>query len=175
MTDKTSAPRYALRGLQLIGWRDMQHALDFLFADGQMKSGTLVAINAEKMLAVEDNAEVKSLIEAAEFKYADGISVVRSIRKKFPGANVSRVAGADLWEHLMARAGAEGTPVFLIGGKPKCWHRPKRSCVVSGMLILSAVRMVTLSLKIGRPCLHAFATAGQKLSPWRWVPRARKS
>ncbi|QGG10454.1 lipopolysaccharide N-acetylmannosaminouronosyltransferase [Enterobacter cancerogenus] len=119
MTDTTSAPRYALRGLQLIGWRDMQHALDFLFADGQMKSGTLVAINAEKMLAVEDNPEVKSLIEAAEFKYADGISVVRSIRKKFPGANVSRVAGADLWEELMARAGAEGTPVFLIGGKPE--------------------------------------------------------
>jgi UDP-N-acetyl-D-mannosaminouronate:lipid I N-acetyl-D-mannosaminouronosyltransferase len=119
MTDKISAPRYALRGLQLIGWRDMQHALDFLFADGQMKSGTLVAINAEKMLAVEDNAEVKSLIEAAEFKYADGISVVRSIRKKYPDANVSRVAGADLWEQLMARAGAQGTPVFLIGGKPE--------------------------------------------------------
>lgn len=119
MTDTTSAPRYALRGLQLIGWRDMQHALDFLFADGQMKSGTLVAINAEKMLAVEDNVEVKSLIEAAEFKYADGISVVRSIRKKFPDANVSRVAGADLWERLMERAGAEGTPVFLIGGKPE--------------------------------------------------------
>lgn len=84
-----------------------------------MKSGTLVAINAEKMLAVEDNAEVKSLIEAAEFKYADGISVVRSIRKKYPDANVSRVAGADLWEQLMARAGAQGTPVFLIGGKPE--------------------------------------------------------
>lgn len=118
MTDNTSAPVYALRGLQLIGWRDMQHALDYLCADGQIKSGTLVAINAEKMLAIEDNAEVKSLIEAAEFKYADGISVVRSIRKKFPQAQVSRVAGADLWEALMARAGQDGTPVFLIGGKP---------------------------------------------------------
>lgn len=117
MTDNTSAPVYALRGLQLIGWRDMQHALDYLCADGQIKSGTLVAINAEKMLAIEDNAEVKSLIEAAEFKYADGISVVRSIRKKFPQAQVSRVAGADLWEALMARAGQDGTPVFLIGGK----------------------------------------------------------
>lgn len=108
MTDTTSAPRYALRGLQLIGWRDMQHALDFLFADGQMKSGTLVAINAEKMLAVEDNAEVKSLIEAAEFKYADGISVVRSIRKKFPDANVSRVAeltfGSGLWNAQALKA-----------------------------------------------------------------------
>ena len=118
MTDNTSAPVYLLRGLQLIGWRDMQHALDYLCADGQIKSGTLVAINAEKMLAIEDNAEVKSLIEAAEFKYADGISVVRSIRKKFPQAQVSRVAGADLWEALMARSGQDGTPVFLIGGKP---------------------------------------------------------
>ncbi len=118
MTDNTSAPVYSLRGLKLIGWRDMQHALDYLCADGQIKSGTLVAINAEKMLAVEDNAEVKSLIEAAEFKYADGISVVRSILKKFPQAQVSRVAGADLWEELMARAGQDGTPVFLIGGKP---------------------------------------------------------
>lgn len=117
MTDNTSAPVYALRGLKLIGWRDMQHALDYLCADGKIKSGTLVAINAEKMLAIEDNAEVKGLIEAAEFKYADGISVVRSIRKKFPQARVSRVAGADLWEALMARAGAENTPVFLIGGK----------------------------------------------------------
>ena len=51
MTDNTSAPQYALRGLQLIGWRDMQHALNYLFADGELRQGTLVAINAEKMLA----------------------------------------------------------------------------------------------------------------------------
>lgn len=118
MTDSTLAPVYTLRGLPLIGWRNMQHALDYLYAGGQMKTGTLVAINAEKMLAAEDNAEVRSLITAAEFKYADGISVVRSVRKKYPQADVSRVAGADLWEALMERAGAEGTPVFLVGGKP---------------------------------------------------------
>lgn len=117
MNNNTTAPTYTLRGLQLIGWRDMQHALDYLFADGQLKQGTLVAINAEKMLTIEDNAEVRELINAAEFKYADGISVVRSVRKKYPQAQVSRVAGADLWEELMARAGKEGTPVFLVGGK----------------------------------------------------------
>ena len=49
MNNNTTAPTYTLRGLQLIGWRDMQHALDYLFADGQLKQGTLVAINAEKM------------------------------------------------------------------------------------------------------------------------------
>ncbi len=79
-----------------------------------------MAINAEKMLAAEDNPEVRALIEAAEFKYADGISVVRSLRKKNTRRpRVSRVAGADLWEALMQRAGAEGTPVFLVGGKPE--------------------------------------------------------
>lgn len=119
MTDNTTAPVYALRGLQLIGWRDMQHALNYLFAEGQIRQGTLVAINAEKMLTAEDNPEVRALINAAEFKYADGISVVRSVRKKFPQARISRVAGADLWEALMARAGKEGSPVFLVGGKPE--------------------------------------------------------
>lgn len=119
MADSLTAPTYMLRGLKLIGWRNMQHALDYLYADGNLKQGTLVAINAEKMLTLEDNAEVRTLIDAAEYKYADGISVVRSVRKKYPDANVSRVAGADLWEALMARAGAEGTPVFLIGGKPE--------------------------------------------------------
>ncbi|WP_318390972.1 lipopolysaccharide N-acetylmannosaminouronosyltransferase [Enterobacter sp.] len=119
MTDNTEAPVYTLRGLNLIGWRDMQHALDYLYAGGVMKQGTLVAINAEKMLTIEDDAQVRALIEAAEFKYADGISVVRSIRKKYPQAVVERVAGADLWEELMARAGKEGTPVFLVGGKPE--------------------------------------------------------
>ncbi|WP_200553519.1 lipopolysaccharide N-acetylmannosaminouronosyltransferase [Kosakonia sp. LAM2021] len=119
MTDKTAAPLYDLRGLKLVGWRDMQHALDFLCTDGQIKQGTLVAINAEKMLTLEDDAQVRALIEAAEYKYADGISVVRSLRKKFPQAQVSRVAGADLWEQLMARAGKAGTPVFLVGGKPE--------------------------------------------------------
>lgn len=118
MDDSLTAPTYTLRGLELIGWRNMQHALDFLYAGGNLKQGTLVAINAEKMLTLEDDAEVKTLINAAEFKYADGISVVRSVNKKYPNANVSRVAGADLWEALMARAGAEGTLVFLIGGKP---------------------------------------------------------
>ena len=32
MNNNTTAPTYTLRGLQLIGWRDMQHALDYLFA-----------------------------------------------------------------------------------------------------------------------------------------------
>jgi UDP-N-acetyl-D-mannosaminouronate:lipid I N-acetyl-D-mannosaminouronosyltransferase len=62
---------------------------------------------------------MRTLIEHAEFKYPDGISIVRAIRRKYPQSHVSRIAGADLWEGLMERAGREGTPVFLIGGKPE--------------------------------------------------------
>ncbi|RKQ40205.1 lipopolysaccharide N-acetylmannosaminouronosyltransferase [Enterobacter sp. R1(2018)] len=119
MNDSISAPVYTIRGLDLLGWRDMQHALDYLYAGGSLRAGTLVAINAEKVLTAERDREVRELIEAAEYKYADGISVVRSIRKKYPSAQVSRVPGADLWEALMEKAGREGTPVFLIGGKPE--------------------------------------------------------
>ena len=107
MTDKTSAPRYALRGLQLIGWRDMQHALDFLFADGQMKSGTLVAINAEKMLAVEDNADVKSLIERLNLNtrtesawsalYVKNILTLMYLAWRVP------ISGSSLWPALVRR------------------------------------------------------------------------
>ena len=113
MTGTISAPLYLLRGLQLIGWRDMQHALDYLFADGALREGTLVAINAEKMLAVEDNPEVRALIEAAEFKYADGISVVRSLRKKYPQA-------------------LKGHRCFWLVVNLRSWRRQNPGCVSAG-------------------------------------------
>ncbi len=144
MTNNAAAPLYSLRGLPLIGWRDMSHALNYLFADGQLKQGTLVAINAEKLLTAEDNPEVRALIGAAEFKYADGISVVRSIRKKFPQAQVSRVAGADLWEALMRARGKKAHRYFLSAASLRCWRRRKQNCGRSGTSILWVARMVTL-------------------------------
>ncbi|MBK4727822.1 lipopolysaccharide N-acetylmannosaminouronosyltransferase [Pantoea agglomerans] len=118
MSVSVTVPQYQIRGIMLSGFRDMAQFVDYLNQQGELKTGTLVAINAEKVLTAEADAAVYQLIDAAEYKYADGISIVRSIRKKYPQAQVSRIAGADLWEALMERAGREGTPVFLIGGKP---------------------------------------------------------
>ena len=59
MTELTTAPSYAIRGLSLLGWRDMQHALDYLYAEGSLRSGTLVAINAEKILTAERDQQVR--------------------------------------------------------------------------------------------------------------------
>lgn len=119
MEAKISVPKYQLRGFSLWGFRNMAQCMDFLFDGSQVKQGTLVAMNAEKILNAESDPALHALLDEAEYKYADGISMVRSIRRKYPGADVSRVAGADLWEALMQRAGQQGTPVFLVGGKPE--------------------------------------------------------
>ncbi|WJV62356.1 lipopolysaccharide N-acetylmannosaminouronosyltransferase [Pectobacteriaceae bacterium CE70] len=111
-------PRYTIRGITLYGFCHMAQCVDYLFEGVRVKTGALIAMNAEKLLATENDSELRTLIDEAEYKYADGISIVRSIRRKYPQAEVARIAGADLWEAIMQRAGREGTPVFLIGGKP---------------------------------------------------------
>lgn len=118
MNSDNNIPIYSIRGIDLWGFRDMGQFLDYLFVGQRVKTGALVAINAEKVLTMESQPDIAGLIGHAAYKYADGISIVRSIRRKYPQAKVSRIAGADLWEGLMQRAGQEGTPVFLIGGKP---------------------------------------------------------
>ena len=118
-------PTYSIRGINLCGFYDMDHFINYLFDGPQLKTGSLVAINAEKVLTMESQPAIAELIGQAKYKYADGISIVRSIRRKYPEAKVSRIAGADLWEGLMQRAGQEGTPVFLIGGKPEVLEQTK--------------------------------------------------
>lgn len=126
MKMQPEVPVYQIRGLSLLGWQNMQDAIDFLFSGESVRTGTLVAINAEKILAAERDPALLQLIAGAEFKYADGISIVRSIRKKYPSAQLQRIAGADLWEAIMQRAGQEGTPVFLIGGKENVLARTEQ-------------------------------------------------
>ncbi|RLM21541.1 lipopolysaccharide N-acetylmannosaminouronosyltransferase [Brenneria alni] len=118
MEEKALIPTYSIRGLSIFGFRHRAQFVDYLFTGDRVKTGTLVAINAEKVLTAEKDMALRALLDQAEYKYADGISIVRSIRRKYPQADVTRIAGADLWEALMQHAGKEGTPVFLVGGKP---------------------------------------------------------
>ncbi|MCL2897864.1 lipopolysaccharide N-acetylmannosaminouronosyltransferase [Brenneria tiliae] len=119
MAEQETIPTYSIRGLSIHGFRHMAQFVDYLFSGERLKTGTLVAVNAEKVLAAEQDSALRALLDQAEYKYADGISIVRSIRRKYPHAEVTRIAGADLWEALMQRAGKEGAPVFLVGGRPE--------------------------------------------------------
>ncbi|ACS84029.1 lipopolysaccharide N-acetylmannosaminouronosyltransferase [Musicola paradisiaca] len=113
---RETVPIYMLRGIAVSGFRDRDQCVAYLFPDGQPRPGMLVALNAEKVLTTERNDELRALMTVS-CNYADGISVVCSIRRKYRAADVTRIAGVDLWEALMQRAGTLGTPVFLIGGR----------------------------------------------------------
>jgi len=118
MNNLDGVPHYQIRGQTLWGFRNQPQCVNYLFADGAVKTGCLVAINAEKVLNAERDAVLAQLLAEAEIKYADGISIVRAIRRKYPTAQITRIAGADLFEGIMQRAGEQRTPVFLLGGKP---------------------------------------------------------
>ncbi|QLB20958.1 lipopolysaccharide N-acetylmannosaminouronosyltransferase [Vespertiliibacter pulmonis] len=106
-----------IRGIELFAMRDQQALLDFLINEQDVKFGKLVAINAEKVILNEENNEIRQSIADAEYKYADGISIVYSIRKKYPKyRNIERIAGVDLWFSLMKRCASRQIPVFLLGG-----------------------------------------------------------
>ncbi|WGE31806.1 lipopolysaccharide N-acetylmannosaminouronosyltransferase [Actinobacillus genomosp. 2] len=105
-----------IRGLKILTARNKAELVDFLMNEQQIKTGKLIAMNAEKLVMSEKKPEIRQLLKQAEYKYADGISMVRSVKRKYPHIKqMERIAGVDLWEALMHKAGELGTPVFLIG------------------------------------------------------------
>ncbi|MGR3807944.1 UDP-N-acetyl-D-mannosaminouronate:lipid I N-acetyl-D-mannosaminouronosyltransferase [Pasteurella testudinis DSM 23072] len=110
--------KVTIRGIDILAVKDQNAFLDFLLNENGVRQGKLIAINAEKIITAEKQPEIKELLLNAEFKYSDGMSIVKSIRKKYPQyADLKRVAGCDLWYALMEKAGKLQTPVFLVGGQ----------------------------------------------------------
>lgn len=104
-------------GIQILTAKDQTELLDYLVLGNQVRHGMLVAINAEKVILAEDDPQLAKVIAQADYNYADGISIVCTLRRKFPKyRDIQRIAGADLWQALMQRAGEQGIPVFLLGG-----------------------------------------------------------
>lgn len=68
----------------------------------------------------------------------------------------------------MARAGKEGTPVFLVGGKPEVLAQTEANCGRSGTSILWVARTVTLRRSSVRRYFRVSMPAARKLSPSRW-------
>jgi len=53
MTTLTETPQYRIRGVDLYGFENMPSAVNFLMPPQRVRSGILVAINAEKILTAE--------------------------------------------------------------------------------------------------------------------------
>lgn len=126
-----------IRGIEILAAQNQAEMVDFLMNAQGIKSGMLVAINAEKVVLAEENPLIKQLIAQAAYKYADGISIVKSIERKFPQyRGIERIAGVDLWQALMTRAAEQGAAVFLVGATADVLAKARQKLTACGVNIV---------------------------------------
>ena len=81
-----------------------------------------VAINAAKLVMLQDDGRLRDIVAGCALVSADGQSVVwasRLLRDPLP----SRVAGIDLMHELLALAERKGYPVFILGARQEVLAR----------------------------------------------------
>jgi UDP-N-acetyl-D-mannosaminouronate:lipid I N-acetyl-D-mannosaminouronosyltransferase len=104
--------------VQVSAFTDMQQLLAFIVRpDGSVYAGSAIAINPEKVLTAMRSPQIADVIAAADIRYADGIGVVKVMRKRLK-MTVQRIPGCELWQQLMQRAATYQVPVFIVGAKP---------------------------------------------------------
>jgi len=96
----------------------MQEALDRLEAFIQKGQPRLVATaNAEMVMVAQQDAELLSILNAADLVLADGAGVVWAAGRLGSGVP-ERVAGFDLTQNLLRRAALAGYRVYWLGAAP---------------------------------------------------------
>lgn len=100
-------------GLSIVPLNSLDEAVNLIFQERQNPRGFAVALNAEKVIAAREDATIRECFMSASFCYADGISVVKTIKRK--GYNNSRIPGCELWVELMKRVSTTGQSLYLIG------------------------------------------------------------
>ncbi len=100
-------------------FNNMEEALNHIISDnGQVTSGSAIAINPEKIVKSFNDPVVKDAIMSASIRYADGIGVVKTLARKTK-QKVSRIPGCELWEAIMKKSGEHDISVYLIGATQK--------------------------------------------------------
>lgn len=90
------------------------NSLKSRMADGEQS--TIIAVNPEKVMTAQRDAEVKELINNSTFQIADGVGML--LASKLKGGNItSRVTGVDMMATLLEFAATEGHPVYFYGAK----------------------------------------------------------
>lgn len=122
-----SQPEQRQQGVQQVrvgpvavsAFADMTQLLEHIIRpDGSVFYGSAIAINPEKVMSAMRDSEIAAVIEQADIRYADGIGVVKVMRKRL-GTRVQRIPGCELWQALMLRAANYKVPVFIVGAKPE--------------------------------------------------------
>ena len=105
--------------------------------DGSVFSGSAIAMNPEKVIAASKNPELMNILNKADIRYADGMGVVKVMRRKL-GRKVERIPGCELWQALMAKAAVTKTPVFLVGAKPAVMAETVEKLTAMGVNVVDA-------------------------------------
>lgn len=85
-----------------------------------------VALNVAKLINARTNAELENDIRASDIVGIDGMGIVYALR--LLGHHVpQRVAGADLFESLIAECAARGLRPFLLGATPEVLAAAERN------------------------------------------------
>lgn len=100
-------------GLLITPFQSIDQAISTILSSSHKAGGFVVAMNAEKVIAALDNEEIKNCLSSATLLYADGISVVKTIKSK--GIDNSRIPGCELWLELMKRLAQTKQHLYLLG------------------------------------------------------------
>ncbi|MCM3788863.1 WecB/TagA/CpsF family glycosyltransferase [Domibacillus indicus] len=82
----------------------------------KQQQSTIIAVNPEKVIAANQNDQVKQLINSSTFQIADGVGILLASKLK-GGRITSRVTGVDMMARLLHFAAEEGHPVYFYGAK----------------------------------------------------------
>jgi len=137
---QTAMPQQVKVGvIEVAAFKDMAALLQYIVpADGPVYAGSAIAINPEKVLAASRNPQVREVIAAADIRYADGIGVVKAVRRRL-GQRVARIPGCELWQELMQRAASYQVPVFIIGARPEVLAQTRDKLMAAGTKLVGAV------------------------------------
>lgn len=125
-------------GLDVMAFASMQQLAEFIVHDdGTVFAGSAIAINPEKVMKAREDAALKTMLNQAELRYADGMGVVKVMQKKL-GRKVERVPGCETWEAIMYRAAAKKVPVFLVGAKPEVLQQTRDKLSAAGVHVVGA-------------------------------------
>lgn len=90
------------------------------------KQSTIIAVNPEKVMAANNNSELKNLINDSTYQIPDGVGII--LASKLKKGNIrSRVTGVDMMERLIRFAAEEDRKVFLYGAKEEVVVRAKKN------------------------------------------------
>ena len=108
-----------------------------IYTGDGIKPGFAIAINPEKVIAVNQSPELSMLIESASIRYPDGVGVSYVMSKKTRN-NIPRIPGCELWESLMLYSASFDTPVFLLGANSQVSKHTSDKLVSLGVNVVGS-------------------------------------